>query len=138
MATVSCFTNNEQASSCSLPSHSNLKAHSSLAAASSSLTSWPMGVDELKSFFMLVHLNIQDLLGSNKKTHAAHNIHAKIDLLKQLYSQTVTPSIICLTKTKLSAHIDSSEIDILINVIALDDKAEASQFSIVTIWMRCL
>ena len=72
-----------------------------------------MGVDELKLFFTLVHLNIQDLLVSHKNTRAAHNIHMKTDLLKQLCSQTATPSIICLTETKLFAPIDLSEIDIL-------------------------
>ena len=74
---------------------------------------WSFAAVDSASYFTLVGLNIQGLLGSctgKFSTHAGTN--AKLDYLRFIRAAQDAPEIICLTETKLSGKIDDADISI--------------------------
>ena len=71
---------------------------------------WHFSAADVASNFTAVSLNIQDLLP--KKTRYGAGSHYKIDFLRHICSQEVTPDVICLTETKLCEKIDDYEVNI--------------------------
>jgi exonuclease III len=66
--------------------------------------------NDIENNFTVVSLNIQDLIP--QKSRYDKGSYHKIDQLRQMCGQGATPEIICLTETKLSTKIDSSEVEI--------------------------
>ena len=61
--------------------------------------------------FVIIHLNIQGLIGQiTRKALGVCDTHSKIDYLHCFVRDDTAPDVICLTETKLSDTIDSSEI----------------------------
>ena len=74
---------------------------------------WPLCLDDRISFFTLVLLNIEGVFGSGKQNKFRFiGSHAKLDFLKHICSKQAPPDILCFTETKLSARIDSSEVEL--------------------------
>ena len=79
----------------------------------------------VSSKFSIIQCNIQGLLGSVAKSISEAGSHMKLDFLRHLLSLKGAPSVLALTKTKLSSRILDSEIaidgyDILFAVIVID------------------